>query len=74
MDKREEIENLVKEKLNIKEIDPNATLNTYGLDSLDLVEFIFEIEDKYGITFEEDETMNIKTVGGLVELILKKIA
>ena len=71
--KRSEIESLVKEKLNIADLDYNATLNTYCLDSLDVVEFVLEVEDTYGITFETEETKELKTVGNLIDLIVKKI-
>lgn len=68
-----EIETLVKEKLNVNEIDRNATLATYGLDSLDVVEFILELEDKFNISFETEETQNIKTIGDLLDLVEKKL-
>ena len=71
--KMEEIEGLIKEKLKISEIDRNATLSNYGLDSLDVVEFILDIEDKYNITFAAEETKDIKTVGNLLDLIEKKL-
>lgn len=67
------IENLIKEKLNVETIDKEATLATYGLDSLDVVEFILELEDKFGISFEADETKDIKTIGDLLSLVEKKI-
>lgn len=68
-----EIETLVKEKLNVNDIDRNATLATYGLDSLDVVEFILELEDKFNISFETEETQNIKTIGDLLDLVEKKL-
>ncbi len=68
-----EIENLIKEKLSCEEIDKDATLATYGLDSLDVVEFILELEDKYNISFEAEETKDIKTIGDLLNLINKKL-
>lgn len=74
MDKRTELENLIKTKLHIESIDSNATLSTYGLDSLDVVEFLLDLEDKYGVTFNADETKDLKTVGELFDLILAKIA
>jgi len=72
MTKIEEIEQLIKEKLGVEVIDKNATLQTYGLDSLDMVEFIFDLEDKYGVSFESEETKDIKTVGDLLAVIEKK--
>ncbi len=70
---RQEIENALKQKLNISTIDENATLTTYGLDSLDVVEFVLDVEDKYGISFEAEETKDIKTVGELINLICSKV-
>jgi acyl carrier protein len=48
-------------------------LTTYGLDSLDVVEFVLDVEDKYGISFEAEETKDIKTVGELINLICSKV-
>jgi acyl carrier protein len=33
--------------------DPTAKMGEFGLDSLGLVEMLFEIEDKYGFQIEE---------------------
>lgn len=68
-----EIENLVKEKLNIPEIDKEATLATYGLDSLDVVEFILSLEEKYDISFDAEDTKDIKTIGDLLNVIESKL-
>ncbi len=73
MNKLEEIENLIKTKLNISEINRDATLADYGLDSLDVVEFILDLEDKYDVTFSAEETKDLKTVGSLLDLISKKL-
>ncbi len=72
-DKKTEIETMIKEKLKISEIDRDATISTYGLDSLDVVEFLLDLEDRFNITFESNETKGIKTVGELLDLIYKKI-
>lgn len=73
MTKIEEVEVLIKEKLNIENLDKEATLATYGLDSLDVVEFILELEDKFSISFEAEETKDIKTIGDLLNVIEKKL-
>ncbi len=74
MAKITEIEELIKEKLNIKEINKSATLTDYGLDSLDVVEFILELEERFNITFSPSETKDLKSVGDLLALIEKKLA
>ena len=71
--KIEEIKDLMKKSLNIKELKEEDTLATYGLDSLDVVEFILDLEEKFDISFETDDTKDIKTVGDLLKTIEKKI-
>ena len=73
-EKNNEVISMIKEKLNVAEIERNATIATYGLDSLDVVEFVLEVEDTYGVTFESEETKDLKTVGNLIDLIEKKIS
>ncbi len=68
-----DVENLIKEQLHVSEIDPNATLSTYGLDSLDVVEFLLSLEEKFSISFESEETKDVKTVGDLLKLVKKKL-
>ncbi len=72
-EKRDEVIQMIKEKLNVQEIDKNATISTYGLDSLDVVEFLLDLEDRFNITFDSAETKGLKTVGELLDLIDKKL-
>jgi acyl carrier protein len=39
-------------------------------DSLDLVELVVELEDRYGIRIPEDEAEKIETVGQAVDFVL----
>jgi acyl carrier protein len=39
-------------------------------DSLDLVELVMSLEDTLGITIEEDELAEVKTVGDALDVIL----
>lgn len=39
---------------NLEEMTDNATLDSLGADSLDIVEISMEIEDKYKMMFPED--------------------
>ncbi len=73
MNRETELENLIKEKLNVSSIDRDATIATYGLDSLDVVEFLLDLEDRYNVAFSAEETKDLKTVGELFDLILNKI-
>lgn len=40
-----------------------------GLDSLDIVTLIMGVEDEYGFTADDDEIVNLKTVGDVVKYI-----
>ena len=51
---------------SLEKIVPEATLTELGIDSLMLVELLFEFEDKAGITVSTDLPMP-KTVGELLQ-------
>ena len=40
-----------------------------GLDSLDIVTLIMAVEDEYRFTADDDEIVNLKTVGDVVKYI-----
>jgi len=40
-----------------------------GLDSLDIVTLIMAVEGEYGFTADDDEIVNLKTVGDVVKYI-----
>jgi len=50
-------------------------LDAGHIDSLALIKFIFEIEEQFNIELTPDETNSdeFRSVGGLVDLVLKKI-
>lgn len=43
-----------------------------GADSLDMVDLIMSIEDAFEVKVEENDAVNIKTVGDIVNYIGKK--
>ncbi|MFM2046428.1 MAG: acyl carrier protein [Actinomycetota bacterium] len=42
-------------------------------DSLDVVEFVMELEEVFGVSIPEEELTDVKTVGEAFDLLLKKI-
>ncbi|HAG69917.1 MAG TPA: hypothetical protein DCL38_08085 [Lachnospiraceae bacterium] len=44
------------------------------IDSVGIVSFVMELEDEFGISFDDSEltSSDFQTVGGLVEMIRKK--
>ena len=52
--------------------DTNIT-DDIGCDSLDVVEMLMAVEEKYGVELDNDEAIGIKTVGEVVRLIENKL-
>ena len=55
-------------------IDPNvvhlaATIDELGIDSLDIVEFVMEVEEELGVELPQEEVERMRTVADLVRLI-----
>jgi len=66
------LEAIVSKKIKNQEIKPENDLTSLGLDSLDKAEIMINIEDEFGIEFDEDEMLQVKTVADLQNLIAKK--
>ena len=51
-----ELQDLIQEKYGLDEsqVDAHASLRASGVDSLALVEFIFDVEDRMGVTVPDD--------------------
>jgi acyl carrier protein len=65
-----DLQDIIREKYNIEPgaLDPNLSMREQGLDSLAVAEFLFEVEDRLGLTLPE-EHLQIETLAGLAELI-----
>ncbi|RYF63829.1 MAG: acyl carrier protein [Comamonadaceae bacterium] len=70
MSSLKDLQDLIQEKYGIDTaaLDPNASMREKGFDSLALVEFVFAIEDKFGITMP-DTDMNIDTLAELAAVV-----
>ncbi|HEY9026326.1 MULTISPECIES: acyl carrier protein [Variovorax] len=73
MSSLKELQDLIQDKYGIEpsKLDPHASMReTGGLDSLALAEFLFAIEDHFGIVMP-DEDANIDTLAELAVLVDK---
>lgn len=59
--------------LKLEDLGPDAQLESLGLDSLSVIEFMFSLEDELKIKLP-DERVEIKTVGDVANLLDKIIA
>jgi acyl carrier protein len=76
MSLEDELRAIVQKKMLNKEaeIRPDMTFADIGLDSLDVVEIVFDIEDKYKITLSKNnEEMGAATFKDLVGIVQRQI-
>ena len=66
----QDLQNIIRDKYNIDPatLDAHVPMREQGLDSLAVAEFLFEVEDRLGLTLP-DSHMEIDTLAGLAELI-----
>lgn len=57
--------------LEKEEVTLEKSFTDLGIDSLDLVELVMELEEEFDIAIEEAE--NLQTVGDVVEYINEKV-
>ena len=75
MSSLKELQELIHEKFGIEAsvLDAHASMREKGFDSLALVEFLFVIEDRFGISMS-DEDSNIDTLAQLSTVVDRLIA
>ena len=68
------VEEILKKSLKIEKVDSSVKQREQGLDSLDLVEIMMELETTFNIEFTNDEMLGFETVGEVVKNIQEKVA
>lgn len=53
------------------DLNENTVLTAVGIDSLDLMDMVIDLEDRLGISVPDEELQNFKTIGELNQLIIK---
>ena len=68
----EQVRDVIADKLGVDKAKITETasfVNDLGADSLDVVEFVMEIESRFGITIPGEEAGKLVTVGDAVKYI-----
>ena len=73
MDIEAKLKEVLAKKIKGVELDKSASLESLGLDSLDKIDLLYEIEDTFGIEFTNDEMQNFVTIGDLFQTIETKV-
>lgn len=56
-----------------KEITNDTAIKELGIDSLDLVESLMNVEEELGIEFSDEEMTSFKVVGDVYSAVSKKV-
>jgi len=76
VDVEAQIKEAIVEKLGVEEskVTPNASfINDLGADSLDTVELIMELENRFSIQIPDEDQEQIQTVGDAINYVKSKI-
>jgi acyl carrier protein len=70
MSSLEELQDLIHQKYGIEAaaLDPHASMREKGFDSLALAEFVFAIEDRFGISLPDNDP-DIDTLADLAAVV-----
>lgn len=69
------IQRMMAEQFELEEekLTPDAELESLGLDSLSVIEFMFNIEDEFSIKLP-DERVELKTIQDVVSVVDRLVA
>lgn len=73
MDTRKVVSDILAKRIDVSTLKEEDSLKDIGLDSLDLVEVMLEIEDTLGIEFDSEEIGELTTLKSVLNLINSKI-
>ncbi|MEZ6188417.1 MAG: acyl carrier protein [Planctomycetota bacterium] len=60
--------------LDPAEIDPRSQFNDFGLDSVEVLEVVARVEDRYGLKIPEEELSKITTLRELGRYVARHAA
>ena len=72
----EKVKMILADQLNVKADKvqlESKIVEDLGADSLDVVEMLMSVEDKFNVSVSDEEAVNLKTVGDIVKLLETKV-
>ena len=80
MDRNEAFAKFTDNTVEVLAVDPSKVTmaasfgDDLGADSLDLVELVMGLEERFDIAVPEEDLENVTTVGQAVDLVMSKVA
>ena len=73
MDKLEEIKGRLAAVAHRDSVDGQLKLRELGIDSLDIVELLLQLEEDYGVHFDDMDMSSLVTVQDLLDAIAQQL-
>ncbi len=64
---------LIEKDLGSLDVTPESSLQDQGLDSLKVMSLVFKIEDDFEIFLDEADADDLRTVGDLAAMVVRRI-
>jgi acyl carrier protein len=69
----QQIIDLVEKDMDAVDLTADSSLQSEGLDSLKVMSLVFKIEEHYDIVLDEEDADDLRTVGDLAALVVRRI-
>jgi acyl carrier protein len=69
----QQIVDLVEKDVGAVDLTADSSLQSQGLDSLKVMSLVFQIEEHYDIVLDEEDADDLRTVGHLAALVVRRI-
>jgi acyl carrier protein len=69
----QQIIDLVEKDVDAVDLTADSSLQSKGLDSLKVMSLVFKIEEHYDIVLDEEDADDLRTVGDLAALVVRRI-
>ena len=69
----QQIIDLIRQDVVAPDLTADSSLQSQGLDSLKVMSLVFKIEDHYDIVLDDEDADDLRTVGDLAALVVRRI-
>lgn len=59
-------------QVNWDTVTEETEIETLGFDSLSILDLIYDLQQDFGLEFEPEELVGVRTVGSLVDFLVRK--